>query len=172
MLEQVWRVPELNDLCSAMLWQIPLLMPRPTAPEVDQKLQISGIFAMWQCFKQGQHAHAGLLLCCPMTKMIASMPRPADCEEDTKLQLSGIFALWQCFKALVDNIQRMYAAPCWAPHFFKLAKDNDGWCTPAHPAPDMATIVAALHDAQFLSESALDFIKTLFPPPRGGAVSC
>ena len=70
-------------------------------------------------------------------------------------------------EALVDNIQRMYAAPCWAPHFFKLAKDNDGWCTPAHPAPDMATIVAALHDAQFLSESALDFIKTLFPPPRG-----
>lgn len=44
----------------------------------------------------------------------------------------------------------------------KLTKDNDGWCTPAHPAPDMATIVAALHDAQFLSESALDFIKRCF----------
>lgn len=49
------RVPELNDLCSAMLWQIPLLMPRPTAPEVDQKLQISGIFAMWQCFSEYLH---------------------------------------------------------------------------------------------------------------------
>ncbi len=44
------RVPELNALCLAMLWQMTSSMPRPADPEVDQKLQISGIFAMWQCF--------------------------------------------------------------------------------------------------------------------------
>ena len=49
------RVPELNDLCSAMLWQMPLSMPRPAEPEGDQKLQISGIFAMWQCFSEYLH---------------------------------------------------------------------------------------------------------------------
>ena len=63
---------------------------------------------------------------------------------------------------LVDNTRRMYAAPCWAPHFFKLAKDNDGWCTPTHSARDMAATVAALRDAQFLSDSTLDFLKRCF----------
>ncbi len=65
-------------------------------------------------------------------------------------------------ETLVDNMQRMYAAPCWAPHFFKLAKESDGWCTPPHSASNMATTVAALHDAQLLSDSALDFIKRCF----------
>lgn len=63
---------------------------------------------------------------------------------------------------LVDNTRRMYAAPCWAPHFFNLAKDNDGWCTPTHSARDMAATVAALRDAQFLSDSTLDFLKRCF----------
>ncbi len=65
-------------------------------------------------------------------------------------------------ETLVGNIERMYAAPCWAHHFFRLAKDNDGWCTPKHSVPDMATTVAALHETQFLSDSTLDFIKSCF----------
>ncbi len=49
-----------------------------------------------------------------------------------------------------------------APHFFKLAKESDGWCTPEHPAPDMATTVATLIETRFLPDSALDFLKRCF----------
>ncbi|KAL0027426.1 hypothetical protein WJX77_000131 [Trebouxia sp. C0004] len=70
--------------------------------------------------------------------------------------------LQQTTETLVSNIGGMCAAPCWAPHFFKLAKDSDGCCSPNHSVPDMATTMAALHEAHLLSDRTLDFIKSCF----------
>lgn len=50
------KMPELNALCLVVLWQMTSSMPRPADSEVDQKLQVSGMFAMWQCFSES--------LCC------------------------------------------------------------------------------------------------------------
>jgi len=49
------KMPELNALCLVVLWQMTSSMPRPADSEVDQKLQVSGIFAMWQCFSEYLH---------------------------------------------------------------------------------------------------------------------
>lgn len=86
----------------------------------------------------------------------------SDVQEKMEKVLENLPRLQQTTENLVDNTRRMYAAPCWAPHFFNLAKDNDGWCTPTHSARDMAATVAALRDAQFLSDSTLDFLKRCF----------
>ncbi len=87
------RVPELNDLCLALLWQMTSYMPRPADCEVDQKLQISGIFAMWQCFSE--------YLCCDCWVIAVALVSKS-CMFCVQGCISNIIPCCQCLQGVLD----------------------------------------------------------------------
>ena len=109
------RVPELNDLCLAVLWQMTSSMHKPAACEVGQKLQISGIFAMWQCFSE--------YLCCVGLVIIVALVSKS-CTFCVQGCISTIISCCECLQGalaivhspscplqlLLNNCTYLYAA--------------------------------------------------------------
>ncbi len=87
------RMPELNDLCMAVLWQMIASMPRPADCEEDTKLQLSGIFALWQCFSE--------YLCCVCWVIVVALILKS-CMFCGQGCISKVISCCWCFQAALD----------------------------------------------------------------------